>query len=109
MDGMSGRIGNSGLPSDYRGITLENSPARDAQAEIYRMLGGYVKTFRRYRTGDSKRIKSLYLCSESPGTCKTTTASALLNEWIAQDYLVALKKGEKTSETPAIFFHANAF
>src|SRR5699024_11740775 len=24
MDGKSGRIGNSGLPTDYRGITLEN-------------------------------------------------------------------------------------
>ena len=109
MDGKSGRIGNSGLPKDYRGITLDNSPAREAQAEIYRMLCGYIKTFRRYRTGDSKRIKSLYLWSESPGTGKTTTASALLNEWIAQDYLGALKNGEQPSQTPAIFFDANEF
>src|SRR5690625_2531136 len=84
LDGVSGRIGNAGLPDDYRGITLDNSPVRETQAENYEVFEQYVKTFSR------GNIKSLYLWSESPGTGKTTTAAALISEWVAVDYLYAL-------------------
>src|SRR5690625_4788651 len=73
LDGKSGRIGNAGLPADYRGITLANSPAREGQTKIYELLEKYVGTF-----GGGEE-KSLYLWSESPGTGKTTTASALIS------------------------------
>src|SRR5690625_2983199 len=106
LDGKSGRIGNAGLPADYRGITLANSHAREGQAEIYGFLRQYVETFSRT---DGEPIKSLYLWSESPGTGKTTTASALISEWIARDYLGAIKRGEQPRQVSAAFLDVNSF
>src|SRR5690625_439523 len=102
LDGKSGRIGNAGLPADYRGITLVNSPAREGQAKNYELLERYVETFSR------GGVKSLYLWSESPGTGKTTTASALISEWIARDYLGAIKRGEQPRQFSAYFLDVNA-
>lgn len=104
LDGKSGRIGNAGLPADYRGITLANSPAREGQAKNYEIFERYVETFSR-EEGD---VKSLYLWSESPGTGKTTTAAALMSEWIARDYLGALKRGEQPRQFSAYFLDINA-
>src|SRR5690625_2866133 len=101
LDGNSGRLGNAGLPADYRGITLANSPARESQAKNYAIFERYVKTFNR---GD---VKSLYLWSESPGTGKTTSAAALISEWVARDYLGALRAGKQPRQTPAIFLDIN--
>src|SRR5690625_108127 len=102
LDGKSGRIGNAGLPADYRGITLANSPAREGQTKIYELLEKYVGTF-----GGGEE-KSLYLWSESPGTGKTTTASALISEWIARDYLGAIKRCEQPRQFSAYFLDVNA-
>src|SRR5690625_193890 len=103
LDGRSGRLGNAGLPKDYRGITLANSPARADQAENYAIFERYVETFSR---ADGE-VKSLYLWSESPGTGKTTTAAALISEWIARDYLGALKAGEQPRQFSAYFLDVN--
>lgn len=103
LNGDSGRTASAGLPKDYRYVTLANSPAREDQAKAYALLERYVDTF----TGDD--VKSLYLWSESPGTGKTTTAAALLNEWMARDYLTALKHGEEPRQFSGIFFDVNEF
>ncbi len=103
LDGKSGRIGNAGLPADYRGITLANSPAREEQAKNYEIFERYVETFSR-EEGD---VKSLYLWSDNPGTGKTTTAAALMSEWIARDYLGALKRGEQPRQFSAYFLDVN--
>lgn len=103
LDGDGGRAANAGLPLDYRYVTIDNSPARESHKDIYAVLERYVKTF------DSGDTKSLYLWSESPGTGKTTTASALLNAWIAQDYLGSIKRGEQPSQVSAVFFDVNEF
>src|SRR5690625_4439291 len=81
LDGNGGRVGAAGLPKDYRYVTLGNSPVRESQAAIYASLERYAETF------GNDDVKSLYLWSANPGTGKTTTACALLNAWIAQDYL----------------------
>src|SRR5699024_1889195 len=106
LDGNSGRIGSAGLPADYRGITLANSPPREGQARAYRLLNQYVATFKRHLAG-GERAKSLYIWSESAGTGKTTTESALLAEYIAHDQLGALKAGKQPQQTPAIFLDVN--
>lgn len=106
LDGKSGREGAANLPEDYRGITLPNSPARGDQSAIYRQLDIYAKTFARALSG-GEGVKSLYLWSESPGTGKTTTVAALISEWIAADYLSALKQGEQPRQFSAYFLDVN--
>lgn len=91
---------------DYRYVTLGTSPAREDQAKVYATLDKYVKTFRRHM-GGGERAKSLYLWSESPGTGKTTTAVALLNAWIATEYLTALAKDKQPPPVRAYFLDVN--
>lgn len=105
---INGRIDAAKLPRDYRDITLTTSPVRESQAQIYSKLDEYATTFRRiYDDTDSRRIKSIYLYSESPGTGKTTTAAALVNQFIITSYLGALKQGKQPPLKPAYFLDLN--
>jgi DNA replication protein DnaC len=107
MSGASGRVAAANLPADYRLVTLANSPARESQPDVYRMVDAYASTFDRQFVPDAPRIKSLYLWSESPGTGKTTTAAALVNEWLAQHYIGSLKRGRQALQRPAYFLDVN--
>jgi len=109
MDGRGGRAGLAGVPSDYRLVTLTNSPVRASQPKIYEILDKYSATFGRQFDEIGDRIKSVYLWSKSPGTGKTTTAAALLNEWLVAHYLGSLKRGKQPLQTPAYFFDVNEF
>lgn len=101
LNGKGGRIGAAGVPSEYQDLTLANSPAREGQARNYVGLERYADTFAR---GD---VKSAYLWSESPGTGKTSTAVALLNEYIARTYIDYLRKGEQPPQLLAVFLDIN--
>jgi DNA replication protein DnaC len=112
-----GRVANANTPADYRLLTLATSPTRESQAKIYGTLEKYTQTFDRQFDDiievsgkeSTKRIKSLYLWSESPGTGKTTTAIAVLNEWMIAHYLGSLKRNRQAAQTPAYFLDVNAF
>ena len=93
----------AGIPKGYRDIYLDNSPAREDQAEIYSLLESYVKTF----TADDVRIKNLYLVSYSPGTGKTTTGAALINEYIRRRFMYLASKGRTIPEVLALFMDVN--
>lgn len=108
-NGKGGRVGATGLPTDYRLVTLTNSPAREGQAKVYGMLERYSATFERQFDENADRIKSLYLWSESPGTGKTTSAAAVMNEWIRANYLGAVKRGLQPEQQPAYFLDVNEF
>lgn len=107
LNGSGGRVGAAKVPSEYRHLTLATSPARKEQADIYGMLTKYVATFERQFESGGERVKSLYLWSESPGTGKTTSASALLNEYIVANYLGSLKRGIQPTQRPAFFLDTN--
>lgn len=107
LNGKGGRVGAAGAPSDYKYLTLGNSPARDGMEKLYRTLEAYVKTFNRQFDEDGERIKSWYFYSTNPGTGKTTTAIALMNEFIMSNYLGALSRGEQPVQLPAMFFDLN--
>jgi DNA replication protein DnaC len=104
-----GRLANANAPTDYKLLTLTNSPARANQAQVYATIEKYVATFERMFDPEAPRIKSLYLVSESPGTGKTTTAIAVMNEWIIASYLGAKKRGIQVPLVPAVFLDTNAF
>jgi DNA replication protein DnaC len=104
-----GRLANANAPADYKLLTLANSPARANQAQVYATIEKYVATFERMFEPEAPRIKSLYLVSESPGTGKTTTAIAIMNEWIIASYLGAKKRGIQVPLVPAVFLDTNAF
>lgn len=107
---MGGRIKYAGLPARYRLTTLADASPRKDQPSVYRQLDAYVKTFERQFDADAiaeNPIKSFYLYSASPGTGKTTTAAALLNEWIRVSYLGAIKRGIQPSKQPAFFLDIN--
>lgn len=107
-NGLGGRVGAANVPKDYRLVTLANSPARESQAKIYDFLTKqYVPTFERQFEPEGKRVKSLYLWSESPGTGKTTTAAALLNEWLIRHYIGSIKRGQQPLQRPAFFLDVN--
>jgi DNA replication protein DnaC len=102
-----GRLANANAPTDYKLLTLANSPARANQAQVYATVEKYVATFERMFDPEAQRIKSLYLVSESPGTGKTTTAIAIMNEWIIASYLGAKKRGIQVPLVPAVFLDVN--
>lgn len=54
-----------------------------------------------------RKIKSLYLFSVSPGNGKTSTAVALMNEYIIENYLGSLKRGIQPKQQPAMFLDIN--
>jgi DNA replication protein DnaC len=109
MSGTGGRVAAANVPKDYASLTVANSPARASQPSVYKAVDAYVKTFERQFEEDSDRIKSLYLFSESPGTGKTTTAAAILNEYIIANYLGSLKRNRQALQMPAVFLDVNAF
>lgn len=103
LNGNGGRVASAGLPKDYRYVTLANSPVRASQPKVYEALDRYADTF----AGGTN--KSTYLWSESPGTGKTTSASALANEWIARTYIESLRRGEQPAQLLAYFLDVNAW
>lgn len=127
MSGTGGRAGAANVPKDYRLVTVANSPARESQAEVYKMVDGYVDSLKRqfpdeYETQvkalmakgvaeddarNKARIKSLFLYSENPGTGKTTTASAILNAYLTTHYLGSKMRGDQPDQQPTYFLDVN--
>lgn len=112
VDGKGGRVASCNVPQEYRFNTLDNSPARENQAEIYTKLEAYVGSFKKLFDevdphDTAGRIKSLYLWSEEAGTGKTSTATALLNEFVAVNYIGSLKRGLQPPQVPAYFLDVN--
>src|SRR5699024_11803461 len=58
-------------------------------------------------TADDVRIKNLYLVSNSPGTGKTTTGVALINEYIRRRFMYLASKGRTIPEVLALFMDVN--
>lgn len=109
----SGRHTLANIPKEYEYITVNNAPCRLDQVEAYKLVKAYISTFTRQFDDNGEKVKSLYLFSESPGTGKTTTASAILNAWLAINYIgnvarnrFATRSGQP-AQRPAYFLDVN--
>ncbi|MDA2128729.1 DNA replication protein [Bacillus cereus] len=110
LSGQGGRVANANVPKQYRDVLVADSVVRDAESAIYAKLDDYVKTFVRqfgvaYK--GSTQIKGLYIYSPKTGNGKTTTACALLNEYIVRHYVGSIKRGLQPKLFPAYFFDVN--
>ena len=108
LHGVSGRGGAleaANIPQDYRHYTPVDAPPLPDQPKAKQFVDRYSELIaEHFKTGH--RLKSLYLVSASPGTGKTTVACALLNEFVAVNYMAGLH-GKANYRNPAYFLDAN--
>lgn len=105
--GIGGALQAANIPHDYRHLTPQDAPMLATQADAARAAKRLSERFREHFK-DGYRLRSAYLYSTSPGTGKTTLACALLNEFIALNYLAKLK-GLPHHRNPAYFLDVNAW
>jgi DNA replication protein DnaC len=103
------RLKAANVPREYRLLTLQNSPVRASEPTVYKTLDAYVRTFTRAFDAPSEPIKSVYLYSPTPGNGKTTTAIALLHEYLIRHYVGSLQRGRQPEQVPVYFLDLNDF
>lgn len=109
LSGESGKFGSAKIPLEYNDLFLFNSPAKDAQPATYELLESYVKSFRRYFANpEEESIKNLYLWSPEKGNGKTSTAAALLNEYMFTAWKASVKLKATIPQPPAYFLDVNS-
>lgn len=78
---LTAKQAEANVPPEYRKLNVLNSPARTAQAKIYADMAHYVKLL----SNPDHPHKSLYFVSPQPGNGKSTTAIAILNEYLMRN------------------------
>ena len=104
QSGNGGRIASSKVPAEYQATLITDVAFKQD------LFSKYVESFKKMFNevnSTQDRIKSLYLWSEGTGTGKTTTASALLNEYHLMHVMMCRKNGKKPVDYPTFFLDVN--
>lgn len=110
--GIGGRIAAANIPNDYRLFHTKNTPVRNSEPEIYKIIDSYVKSFDRMfdeLTDPNKKIKGLFLFSPKTGNGKTSTGCAILSTWIIKDFLLSAKLKRTATQRPAYYLSMMEF
>jgi DNA replication protein DnaC len=109
LQGVSGegsRISAANIPRQHRLVTLEDAPLKEANPKYHQLLEKALERILYPRDIVDERL-SLYLWSETPGTGKTTTASAFVNSFMVEKFIRAAKTGEQLPERLTYFLDMN--
>lgn len=108
--GTGGKFGAAKIPTDYSDLFLDTSPAKEGQAKIYKALEKYIPTLRRdFLEGEHEPIKNLYLWSDAKGNGKTSTAAALMNEYLFMGWKASVTIKADIKQPPAYWLDVNNF
>lgn len=113
VSGSGGVFGEIKIPSEYNDYFLFNSPSKDTQKSAHKKLTEYSKTYGRFYEpvpdGEKETIKSVYLWSDAKGNGKTSTACALLNEFVFTGWQASAIYKRPLDTPPAYFFDLGVF
>lgn len=116
MSGKGGRIGSAAIPEEYIGLLLDELSWDE---RVDREIKAYASSFERQfedklqeaidngKSRNEARIKSIYLYSESPGTGKTTAATALLQDYLLKNFLGHISRRLDPPLKPVYFLDVN--
>ena len=104
--GLGGRAGTTNVPRQHRLTTIHNTDVRNKQTDLYQIIDKYIHRLFTPRHLKDERL-SLYLYSESPGTGKTTSASAILNTYLVKTYIRSVTEQQPLPQNIAYFLDAN--
>lgn len=109
VSGKGGKFGEARVPREFSDFFLENAPAKENQSKIYDQLKKYVQSFKRYYNPqpDDEPIKNVYLWSADKGNGKTSTAAALLNEFMILGWKASISLNRSWDKPPAFFLDVN--
>ena len=109
VSGNGGKFGEAHVPKEFSDFFLDDAPARETQEAIYKKLEGYVESFKRYYNPqpDDDPIKNVYLWSNEKGNGKTSTAAALLNEFMILGWKASISLNHSWDKPPAYFLDVN--
>lgn len=113
VSGNGGIFGEIKIPVDYSNYFLFNSPSKDSQKKAHKALTEYTKTFGRFYSpkedGVKEPVKSVYLWSNAKGNGKTSSACALLNEFVFKGWQASAVYKRPLDTPPAYFFDLGEF
>ena len=110
--GTGGVVGIAGIPKAYRKSRVDNLPFKDSNKDAYKFIRLFCKqVVEKVNDGIGLYLFSIPNASnrKGTGTGKTTGATAILNEYIAERVILETKKQTQISDIVGMFVSVSKF